>query len=72
MISPIFAKYAEEFANIVCIKVDVDVVSDAAETAQIRAMPTFQVYQNNQKVDELVGANQAKLLELMRKYNNSV
>ncbi|KAJ3238794.1 hypothetical protein HDU81_007183 [Chytriomyces hyalinus] len=69
MISPVFVKLAEEFTNIVFIKVDVDEVPDAAEAAGISSMPTFQVYQESQKVDEMIGANPAKLRGLLEKYN---
>ncbi|KAI8827823.1 Allergen Cop c 2 [Chytriomyces cf. hyalinus JEL632] len=69
MISPVFVKLAEEFTNVVFIKVDVDEVPDAAEAAGISSMPTFQVYQDSQKVDEMIGANPAKLRGLLEKYN---
>ncbi|KAJ3249213.1 hypothetical protein HDU78_005353 [Chytriomyces hyalinus] len=69
MISPVFVKLAEEFTNIVFIKVDVDEVPDAAEEAGISSMPTFQVYQDSKKVDEMIGANPAKLRGLLEKYN---
>ncbi|KAJ3103792.1 hypothetical protein HK100_004144 [Physocladia obscura] len=67
VISPVFAELSGGYANLVFLKVDVDEVPEAAEAAGIRAMPTFQFYQQGKKVDELVGANAAKLTELISK-----
>ncbi|KAI8608802.1 thioredoxin [Chytriomyces sp. MP71] len=67
-ISPVFAQISETIDDIVFIKVDVDEVPEAAGDADISAMPTFQVYQDGKKVDELVGANPAKLKQLVTKY----
>ncbi|ORY49825.1 thioredoxin [Rhizoclosmatium globosum] len=69
VISPVFAELSNEFTNVVFVKVDVDEVPEAAEGAGIRAMPTFQFYQAGKKVDEIVGANPAKLKETIAKYN---
>ncbi|KAJ3028393.1 UNVERIFIED_CONTAM: Cytoplasmic thioredoxin isoenzyme 2 [Siphonaria sp. JEL0065] len=66
-ISPVFAQYADEFKNIVFLKVDVDEVPEAAESAGIRAMPTFHFYQNGKKIEEIVGANPAKLKDAIQK-----
>ncbi|KAI9342636.1 thioredoxin 1 [Obelidium mucronatum] len=68
-ISPIFAQFSDEFKNLVFLKVDVDEVPEAAESAGIRAMPTFQFYQNGKKIDEVVGANQTKLKQAIEKHN---
>ncbi len=40
---------------------------EVASSAGISAMPTFQVYKGGKKVDELMGANKDKLLELVTK-----
>ena len=68
-IGPKFVQMADEFTNVVFIKVDVDACSEVAEYCSIQAMPTFQVFKNNEKVEELVGANEGKLRELVAKYN---
>nr|Q9UW02.1 RecName: Full=Thioredoxin; Short=Trx; AltName: Allergen=Cop c 2 [Coprinus comatus]CAB52130.1 thioredoxin [Coprinus comatus] len=69
VISPIFEKFSEKYGanNIVFAKVDVDTASDISEEAKIRAMPTFQVYKDGQKIDELVGANPTALESLVQK-----
>jgi thioredoxin-like negative regulator of GroEL len=50
------------------IKVDVDDAEAIAQQEEISAMPTFKVYQEGVKVDELVGASDAKLKELVLKW----
>lgn len=69
MISPIFHKLAEEYKDkAIFLQVDVDDVSDVAQQVGIEAMPTFHVYKQKAKVDELVGANPSKLSELVKKH----
>ncbi|KAJ3069071.1 Cytoplasmic thioredoxin isoenzyme 2 [Podochytrium sp. JEL0797] len=61
---------SDEFTNLVFLKVDVDECSEAAESAGITAMPTFHVYKAGKKVAEMMGANPAKLKELVANANN--
>ncbi|KAK9805444.1 hypothetical protein WJX73_007940 [Symbiochloris irregularis] len=70
MISPYFVQLSEEaaFKDIIFLKIDVDEVGEVAEKAGISAMPTFQVWKDGQKVDELVGASKEKLKELIQKH----
>ncbi len=69
MIGPEFVKLSNEYQNVVFLKVDVDQVESVAASCGISAMPTFQVFKDGKKVDELVGASKEKLLELVQKYN---
>ena len=48
-------------------KIDVDAVPDVAAELGIRAMPTFLLFKNGEKVDELLGANPAGLQSLVQK-----
>ena len=66
---PKFARWSEEFASTVFIKVDVDKARDVATSQAIQAMPTFKFYKGGAKIDELVGANAEKLKALCAKYN---
>merc|ERR1712226_1552941 len=63
-IGPIFEKMAEENPGAEFVKVDVDEADDVAATCDIQAMPTFHFYKNGGKVDEMMGADQAKLAQL--------
>ena len=67
--APKFARWSEEFASTVFIKVDVDKARDVATSQAIQAMPTFKFYKGGAKIDELVGANAEKLKALCAKYN---
>ena len=67
-IGPKFAAMAEEFPGIIFIKVDVDQCEETAQKCGISAMPTFQVFKGKEKVEELVGANEEKLREMVTKY----
>lgn len=44
-------------------------MASVSAEAGIRAMPTFCVYQNAAKVDQLVGPNDTSLEALIKKYN---
>ena len=68
MIGPKFDEMSKEFTSVKFIKVDVDALSDIAERFGVSAMPTFKVLKNGEKVDELVGASEPKLRELIQKY----
>ena len=67
MIAPIFEKLASENPEATFVKVDVDEADDVAASCGIQAMPTFQFYKNGAKVDELQGADPAKLKALIAK-----
>ncbi|KAH8094771.1 thioredoxin [Phellopilus nigrolimitatus] len=71
MISPVFEKLAEKSAEagaaIEFYKVDVDSVADVAQEVGVRAMPTFVLFKNNEKVEDLVGANPGALSNLIAK-----
>jgi len=69
LISPVFAKLAAEFPAIQFYKVDVDEQADIAQELDIRAMPTFLVFQSGNKVGESVGAVQDELTALIKKWS---
>lgn len=49
------------------VTVDVDDLADSAAHAGIRAMPTFQVWKNGEKVQEIVGGSTQGLTELVQR-----
>ncbi|KAK4144515.1 thioredoxin-like protein [Dichotomopilus funicola] len=71
-IAPQMANWSEnpEFKDkTLFAKFDVDQLPDLAQELGIRAMPTFFFFENGEKVDEFVGANPARVLNLIKKYN---
>ncbi|KAF5963879.1 thioredoxin 1 [Fusarium coicis] len=70
-ISPILNKLSEEKAlsdGIQFVKFDVDELPDLTAELGVRAMPTFFVFKNGSKVDELVGANPQALQSMLAKH----
>lgn len=50
-------------------KFDVDAVPDLAQELGVRAMPTFLVFKDGEKVDEFVGASPPPLFNMLSKYS---
>lgn len=68
-IAPAYAKMAETYANVIVCKINVDDADDLAAFLGVNAMPTFFLYKNGEKIDELLGANKEKLEEMFKKNN---
>ncbi|XP_074480412.1 thioredoxin-like [Sebastes fasciatus] len=62
---PIFNKEGEK-EKVIFLKVDVDEGDEITEKYPVKAMPTFMFFKNAKKVDELVGADEKKLLEKLK------
>ncbi|KAI8852180.1 thioredoxin [Chytridium lagenaria] len=67
VVAPKVDELAKKYSNGVFVKVDVDQVPYASHSAQIRAMPTFQIFKGGKKVDEVVGADVVKLEAAIKK-----
>jgi len=67
VIAPQVVKFSEEFTGAHFVKLDVDEVPDVAQELGIRAMPTFLIFKNEEKVQEIVGANPKALLAAIQK-----
>lgn len=68
MISPEFAKLADQHKEVAFYKVDVDENADAAEAENVSAMPTFKFFKGGKLVDEVVGANLKDLTDKVAKH----
>ncbi|MER7196096.1 thioredoxin [Streptomyces flaveolus] len=68
-ISPVLASLSKEPENsgIDFYKVDVDDHEDISQEVGIKAMPTFVLFKDGSKVDELVGAHPDSLKQLVKK-----
>ncbi|CAI7567351.1 unnamed protein product [Penicillium discolor] len=67
-ISPIFEKMSElaEFNNVEFYKVDADEQEQISQEVGIRAMPTFILFKDGNKIKEFLGANPNGLKELLQ------
>lgn len=67
MIAPKVVAFAKEFPQARFYKIDVDELSEVAQELGIRAMPTFMLFKNGEKVEEVVGANEKALKAAIEK-----
>jgi len=69
MMAPKFAAMSEENPDVAFGSVDVDAMDQSViEECKISAMPTFQFFRDGKMIDELVGANPAKLASMLNQY----
>ena len=61
---------SEATDSIYFIKVNVDEAEDVSQEYGIRAIPTFLLFKNGEKADEVVGADPSKLESLVNQYKN--
>lgn len=52
-----YFRFSDTYPNARFYKLDVDEVPDVAQELGIRAMPTFLLFKNGEKIGEVVGAN---------------
>mmetsp|Transcript_11768 Transcript_11768/g.21231 ORF Transcript_11768/g.21231 Transcript_11768/m.21231 type:complete len:167 (+) Transcript_11768:55-555(+) len=70
MIAPVFKDLSEEFASSAnFVKVDVDQNAAAAQKYGVSAMPTFLFIKGGEVVDQLQGANSARLREMISEWS---
>lgn len=68
LIAPQIAKWSQSIPSIHFAKVDVDALPDLAQEYSVRAMPTFHIFKDGEKVDEYVSANPPALLKVIEKW----
>jgi thioredoxin 1 len=60
-----FKEMSENMTNVVFVKIDVDENPDTAARYNVSAMPTFVFIKGGEVIDRLMGANPARLQELI-------
>ena len=68
-IAPLFKELSEKFPTIQFFKVDVDEANDVAEQFSVESLPTFVFIKGGEVVDRLMGANAARLQELIAEWS---
>ena len=67
VIAPKVVELSQAHPDVMFYKLDIDEVPDVAQTLAIRAMPTFVLFKDGEKVDEVVGANLPPLEAAIKK-----
>ena len=68
MIAPKFEEMSKEYPGAIFVKVDVDAMASISQECGIRAMPTFHMYKNGEKVDVVNGANAEAIEAAIKKH----
>jgi len=66
-ISPRFEQLSSQYPNITFLKVNVDSLRRTSTKCGIEAMPTFQFFKNNSKIEEFRGADPSRLESVLKK-----
>ncbi|KAL7057856.1 hypothetical protein AAHC03_016473 [Spirometra sp. Aus1] len=67
LLAPKLDKLAGDTKDVVFLKVDVDECEELAQSYEITAMPTIIGFKNGTVLDKVVGANEEKIKELVKK-----
>lgn len=70
-VAPVFSQLSSRFKDSVFLKVDVDKCQEVATRQGVSAMPTFHVYRNGNKLEELRGADPVALERMVEKHCNA-
>ena len=58
-----------EFKRIRFVRVDIEQVPAVAERCNVKALPTYQLYKNGEKLEEMSGALPSKLVTMLKEHN---
>jgi thioredoxin 1 len=72
MIKPAFHALAKQHPQMKFAAVDIDQVPEAADKAQVSAMPTFQIYRGGNMIFEMKGADKAGLEQAIKVFDTYV
>jgi len=59
-IAPFYEELSKKY-NACFLKVDIDEAEELSESVGIKCLPTFQIYKNGEKIEEINGADKEKL-----------
>ena len=55
-----------EYKKVHFVRVDMEALRSVAEKANVKALPTYQLYRNGEKLEEMSGAMPAKLVAMLK------
>jgi thioredoxin 1 len=64
--TPVYSHIADQYKNLKFFKVDIDECDDFTDRFNIRSVPTIIILQNGEKINEVVGVNENKLLTILQ------
>ncbi|CAG7822039.1 unnamed protein product [Allacma fusca] len=68
IIAPKLEEMAQQFTDVIFLKVDVDECEEVASSYNITCMPTFMFFKKGEKVDDFSGANADKIRDYILKH----
>ena len=68
MIAPTFEALSKELPDVVFIHVDVDVLEDLPDGADVRGVPTFKFFKDGALLDSFSGADKDKLTKIINQH----
>lgn len=71
MVAPVLEELSAKFTEVIFLKVDVDQCQDLATRFSIRAMPTFIAFRKGEEVEQVVGADVAKIEKLLEQITSA-
>ncbi|RIB18379.1 thioredoxin [Gigaspora rosea] len=66
-----FEELSNQFINVKFLRVNVDTQIEISVAQEIRALPTFRLFMNKQRLDDDLGANLAGLIDSLKKHDLS-
>ncbi|KAF2488148.1 thioredoxin-like protein [Neohortaea acidophila] len=67
-IAPQVVKFSGQYTDARFYKIDVDELPEVAQDLSVRAMPTFMLFKDGEKVAEVVGANPKALEQAIQQH----
>ncbi|KAI0993846.1 hypothetical protein K3495_g14339 [Podosphaera aphanis] len=72
LIAPKINNFSNDYGDVHFIKFDVDAVPDIAKALNIKAMPTFIIFKDGEKIADVIGANPSAIQEQLNRISSSI